>query len=248
MKSDCCILFSGGSDSTLVAFLAAKKHRTIHLLTYKHRGNSNADNSKKNVALLKKRFGNAKFIHKIIDIEKLFNKIYSHNRLKNIIKYKFTYKFIFLYNLCGACKFSMHIKTITYCIKNNIKYVYDGANTERDKEDPSQMLSVLPLIKKLHNHYNIKFKNLIYYNHSIERSDQRLYNEKFFTESNVKDDNKKTLEIQASCANPFLLALYIRRYIVNPDKQYRQITEGKLSKFYNDQLGLYIKLINESLG
>jgi len=242
MKNKCCVLYSGGSDSTLVAFIAAKRHSAVHLLTFKHLGMKNVQKSTKNVSLLKNRFGKEKFIHQVININRLYNKIYSRKHFRNILKYKFH----LLYHICGACKYSMHISTLIYCLKNKIGSVYDGANIERQREDPTQMPTLLPLIKKLYNHYNIRFKNVVYSNKDNSSSDKILFNKGLFNDANVKKDNKKTQNIQPFCFNRCLQALFINKAVENPDKKFFLDTEKIILSFYEHQLDYYIEYINQN--
>ena len=240
MKNECCIQFSGGSDSTLVAFLAAKKYDITHLLTFEHYGMKNIFYSKKNLYILKKRFPNKTFVHHIIDINKIYCKVYSNKHFRNIFKYNL----LLIYNISGASKFSMHIRTILYCLENNINYAYDGANQEYENIDPAQTSYILPLIKKLYNHYGIHFENLIYYNHYSSRSDERLFKEGIFNYDKIKEDKNKTFNIQPYNTNNSLTALFLRRVIKNQDRHYLNKIRKKLYVFYKEQLTYYIKYIN----
>ena len=80
------VLYSGGTDSTCVAFLMAKEVDKVHLLVYKRFGLFSIDNIATNVKKLTERFGEDKIVYKVIDLDKLFKEVsyakYWHN-LKN---------------------------------------------------------------------------------------------------------------------------------------------------------------------
>jgi len=138
----------------------------------------------------------------------------------------------------------MHIRTILYCLENNINYAYDGANQEYENIDPTQTSYILPLIKKLYKYKGIHFKNLIYCNHYISRSDKRLFKEGIFNQDKIKEDKNKTFNIQPNDTNNFLLPLFLRRVVKNPDKKYINKLRKKLYEFYKEQLNYYIEYIN----
>jgi len=71
-----CVLFSGGSDSTLTAALLAKDFKNIHLLTFKFSGIVLPEKSSVNAMRLKNFFKNTNFLHKIIDVDKYFKNFY----------------------------------------------------------------------------------------------------------------------------------------------------------------------------
>lgn len=150
------ILFSGGTDSTLAAALATNSFDEIHLITYSRLGIASVENSKVNALSLQEKYNNKKIIHKIIKIDKLFNHVSYENYFKNIIKHGFM-------NLstCGLCKLSMHIRTIKYCMDNEIYHVSDGANAGMSMF-PAQMKSVIKELEKMYMDFNIHYSNPVY--------------------------------------------------------------------------------------
>jgi len=241
-KEESCILYSGGSDSTLVAALIAKKFNKMHLLTYKHRFMYNVTNSCKNVKLLKKKFGEDKFIHHIIDINRLYEEVYNHNHLKNLIKYRG----LVVYNICGACRFSMHIATILYCIENNINHVFTGNNTEYTA-DPGQIKPVLNLIKSLYIKYNLKINHPIYDDHYKERSDHRLFKMELSKAKNVKDGTEDVYyRTQPKCIGPELPAQYqLRCNKKLLTKHYNKFTKI-MYKLYKEEFSFYFNFIEKN--
>jgi len=115
------LLFSGGTDSTYTAVLMQDKYDKIHLITYDRFGFLNTKNSQNSALKLKRAFGEDKFVHRIINIDKLFREISYESYLGDILKYGF-----FLLLTCGLCKLAMHWQAIIYCLDNNVGEVCDG--------------------------------------------------------------------------------------------------------------------------
>lgn len=151
--NEIAILFSGGTDSTAVVALLAEKYDKIHLISYKRFGIFNIENTRSVITELREKYGD-KFNHHIIDFNETFKKLSYGNYLKSLFKFGFM-------NLssCGLCKLGMHVETIIFCLKNNIKYVYDGANKNMGSVFPAQMPAVLDEFKKMYHQYGIEYGN-----------------------------------------------------------------------------------------
>jgi len=148
-RKELLLLFSGGTDSTYTAVLMSKRYERIHLVTYDRHGFINIKNSEKSASLLKDRFGQDRFVHKIINIDSLFKKISYSNYFKDMIKYGF-----FQLSTCGLCKLAMHWQSIIYCLDNNIKDVCDGSNREM-KTDSSQDEEIIKEMKLLYEEFEL---------------------------------------------------------------------------------------------
>ena len=70
--NEVALLYSGGTDSTYTATLMTKIYDRIHLLSYDRFGFSNAEYSRVNIHKLKEKFGEERFVHNIINIDKEF--------------------------------------------------------------------------------------------------------------------------------------------------------------------------------
>jgi len=127
------VRYSGGDDSTLVAALSAQNFRKVHLLTFTSNSrldlfgfiNSDPGNTKVNARNLSAKYGAEKFNHEIINFGLLRNEIYFRDfvptcRGDNFLKSCF----------CIPCTLAMHIETITYCLRNGIRFASDGSNNE----------------------------------------------------------------------------------------------------------------------
>ena len=145
------LLFSGGIDSTFLAYIEAKKYSKIILLTYKVPGMIKVRNSCKNVKYLQKKFPN-KFKHEIIDIRPQIKQ--NRGGVIKSLKDNFCHKIG--YSWCLGCKINMHLRTIKYCCDNNINYVLDGSN-KFDLHALEQYEKFKNYIKKIYFKNNIVF-------------------------------------------------------------------------------------------
>ncbi|OUR93730.1 hypothetical protein A9Q84_19910 [Halobacteriovorax marinus] len=150
------ILFSGGTDSTLTAALLEKSFEKIHLVTYNRFGFHATDNTAVQAKMLKDKFGAERFVHDILNVDKLFKHISYERYVKNIKEFGF-----FNLSTCGLCKLSMHVRTIIYCKDNDIKYVADGANQAMSMF-PAQMEGVIDELKKMYEHFGIVYFNPVF--------------------------------------------------------------------------------------
>lgn len=188
------VQFSGGSDSSLTAFRMSQQFDMVHLLTFRHFGQVNVENSKKSFDILDAKFP-GKFRHSIIDISELFEKIYNHKYWINLIKYR-TLQMQFP---CFACQACFHVKTIVYCKNNHIADVRDGANTEYEEASPMQIKVVKNEIKKLYADYGIVHDSPVYEEHKVSRSDQQLYELGLRPSPKIKDNLQLYRAYQGYC-------------------------------------------------
>lgn len=150
------ILFSGGTDSTLTAALLQESFEIIHLITYDRFGFHSTDNTGLQTQLLKDKYGDERFIHTILNVDKLFKHISYENYFENIKKHG-----LFNLSTCGLCKLSMHVRTIKYCIDNEVFFVADGANQAMSME-PAQMKPVIDEMKNMYAHFGITYFNPVF--------------------------------------------------------------------------------------
>lgn len=152
-KLSCAILYSGGTDSTCVAALMAKKFAAIHLLTFYQDRKQYSTKITDNIHSLENKFIKTKFIHKIISTMKLV-KYLSYN---SYFKYLSRHKLLIL-STPGFTTLSWHINVIVYCLKNNIQFVADGLTREL-MHFPGHMDGVIKLFKKLYDDFGIQYVN-----------------------------------------------------------------------------------------
>lgn len=222
------VLYSGGTDSTCVVLLEAKNYEQVHLLSYNRFGIFNTENIKTNITKLKLMFSENKFIIKNINIDKIYKFISYKNYFSNLLKYG-------LFNLssCTLCKLSMHIRTIVYCIDNNINVVLDGSNKYSGESlATDQIEEVINSIKDLYSSFNISYITPVYnmkapkektwldkinntkqYNNEITTG-TILKEKKFFDTENIKG-TKQDKKMQARCFQQFISNIALKYYFIN---------------------------------
>lgn len=218
--------FTGGSDSTLAAFLMCERFKKVHLLTFVISAMGNYDRCQLHVKKLKEKFGSEKVVHQYIDLERLFKSIYYGNYLHDIKKYKMYLSALF----CAGCIHAMHIRTIIYNLEKGIRFACDGQQAEVsfvteektiENTKPlwsEQMEKVLQLETSFYAEYGIKYFNPVYY---IERTDWELHDRGFLEERNLKTKgrtkqkaNKNTFlkETEHTCTGPLIGEHYLIHY------------------------------------
>jgi hypothetical protein len=150
------VLYSGGTDSTCAAALMARDFDRVHLLTYSRFGVFSVEHARVNVQKLKDKFGEEKFIHRIINIDKLFNAVSYSRYIPTLAKHG-----LFLLTTCGLCKLTMHIRTLVYCLDNDVGYVCDGANKNMDHAS-DQIRGFIGELKALYRGHGIEYAVPVY--------------------------------------------------------------------------------------
>lgn len=192
------ILFSGGTDSTLTSALLTEQFDEIHLLTYDRFGFHSTDNTNEQFKLLAEKYVNIKFVHKILNIDKIFKHITYDDYFNNLKNFGF-----FNLSTCGLCKLSMHVKTVDYCLENNIKTVADGANKAMFMF-PDQMKPVIDVFKSLYHEHGIEYINPVF---NIDAPEEKDFLEKEDLHF-LKADNKDHDEINDESSDTTGLRLY----------------------------------------
>ncbi len=115
-----------------------------------------AENSKRNVENLKIKFGNDKIIHRFIKFDKLYDYASDERYFHYIAKYG-------LFNLsgCGICKLAIHIRTLIWCLENDVKNACDGSTRDLYLF-PTQIEKVNDEVKKMYAHFDITYETPVY--------------------------------------------------------------------------------------
>jgi 7-cyano-7-deazaguanine synthase in queuosine biosynthesis len=237
---DVCIMFSGGSDSSLTAYRMSLEFDKVHLLTFRQFGQVGIENSQKSFAVLDEKLP-GKFIHSMIDINDMFRRIYYRHYLRNLIKYR-TLQLQFV---CFACQTSFILNTIIYCKKNNIYDVRDGANTEYEEASPLQIPEVQVEIKKIYQEYGITHDSPVYDEHESFRSDHQLFELGLRPQANIKDDIVMYKAYQGYCRfmpGGVLFLRYWKRCKGFPEK-----VQMKMREHWLEEVDFMKSLINENI-
>jgi len=128
-NSKITILYSGGLDTTTLAYLLLKETDVqLHLLTFLHGyGQLFKNFTRLHVKQLKDKFGEHRIVHKYFSIKKIFKKICINDFVKDIYKYKN------LFVWCLGCHLSMMTEVIIYNLENDIKKAMIGKWVFEDK-------------------------------------------------------------------------------------------------------------------
>lgn len=90
------VMFSGGTDSMLAAAIGAETFKKVHLVTFHTSQMSHWERSRKGAQMLIDRYGADKVVHRIIDNDLLFRKLYLGNYFRDLKRYG-------LYLTCMVC-------------------------------------------------------------------------------------------------------------------------------------------------
>ncbi len=260
------VLFSGGTDSLLTAALMAEKFKEVQLITYHRFGFSSTSNSGTNVRRLKEKYGGTKFIHKIIKTDKLTRYVFNERYLRNLLKHGF-----FMLSNCGLCKLAMHLRTVIFCLDNNITNVCDGAN-QNMRLFPDQMKNVLEEYRKMYARFGIHHVSPVFeleYPEGLDYAD-RLHLDRVMPAEAKKDDpdaekkkrtagyklfelglmpseNVKGTELdrkmQPRCFQFILSNIFINGYYLQ-DHTYEEY-ERETVKFQKEKIEFFIRLLDE---
>lgn len=206
MREEVSVLFSGGSDSTLVAALMCKEFEKVHLLTFFHSGIPEAKKSKMNVKRLRNRFGKNKVVHKLINIEQEFQTLYYSTYVRDLRKYR-----LFLVAaVCNACQLAMHTATIIYNLNNNISFTQDGYKREKEHIYAFMSEEGTKHIENFYRKHKMKYDNPVY---DIPRTDWVLFDMGITPKRDVKFPHERyERATQHLCPHGTLTNVYMLGY------------------------------------
>lgn len=232
-----CIQFSGGSDSSLTAYKMSLEFEKVHLLTFRHFGHVNIDNSKKSFARLEEKFP-GQFVHTFLDVDDMFLELYNRRYIRNLMKYRS----LLLQFTCFACQACFHVNTIIYCKNNNIADVRDGANTEYEEASPMQIKIVKQEIVKLYADYGITHASPVYEEYDTERSDHQLFKLGLREQANIKDDEELYKKYQGYCKFMPGSTLFLNYW--KGGKNFPENVQVKMREHWLEEVDFFKQLIN----
>lgn len=249
LRDEVTVEFSGGSDSTLAAALAAERFQKVHLLTVNHDGIKNAERAEGQIKNLKRRYGQEKIAIYRTDIRELLRGIYYDNYLKNIVRFG-THVAAFS---CVACKMAMDVETAVYNLSNGVRYIFDGQQRENQMW-PMQMESIIEIMYGFFGEYGLIYECPVY---DIERTDKVLHEKGVTDVSDVKfrailrRDPESAYETatersyQGSCYGGTIPNIFLTGYYIPVWGQQRH--EVRSVNYYKEKLNLLRRLIDERL-
>lgn len=152
------VLFSGGTDSTLAAYLVGCEVEEVTLLTFDPGFIFFLENAKRHVPLLEKKLGPGRVKHVIQPIRPLIDKILLGDKKGDWDKYGFNLTAL----VCLGCRLAMHAAAIIYNLENGIPVIADGS-IEKQSTIPEQLESfVLRNRHELWGRFGIRHFSPIY--------------------------------------------------------------------------------------
>lgn len=148
-SKDAVVLFSGGRDCSLSACLLAEKNYRVHLLHYNNGAVISNNLHRIRYKELKNLIGEDKLLLKEVSTAGLFRKLSLSTLENDAKKYKTSL-------ICLGCRMGMHIETILYALKHNIKVVADGS-IKYQNDFPEQSQTALNLFKELYSRFGIEY-------------------------------------------------------------------------------------------
>ncbi len=262
------VMYSGGTDSTAAVIRVARDFDEVHLLTYKHRGITQVENSHHNVPKLSELFGEDKFVHRYYDIDRLLREV-SYSRYAHFVR---RYGFFNL-TTCGLCKFTMHLRTLIYCIDHGITHMIDGANHNMS-HFPAQMREVIAELHRMYARFGVEYTNPVfeldfpdnidwYHKMCLQNLARRpksnapkptgetvttgkiLQDHGFFEEENIKGE-KIDRKVQPRCfqfalLNVFALSYYIPKHGMDRYKEMLAKFFGEKRVMFEEEVAEYVK-------
>ena len=152
------VMYSGGTDSTYTAQLMAEQFDRVHLVTYRRKGMFNVESSDTNFRKLVDRWGEEKFVRppNFPSVDKLFRQLSYGHYWRDLFRHG-----LFTLTTCGICKLAMHMRTMVYCLDNDVRCVRDGAN-QNMYIFPAQMPDVVQKLRDLYARYGIEYDNPVF--------------------------------------------------------------------------------------
>ena len=211
-------LYSGGTDSTVAALIAARKAKTVYLITYERFGLFSSKRSLNNVLRLRQKFPDVEFVYEIVNYEKEYRKVGYGSYISDLAKFG-----LIPLSVCGLCKLAMHWKTIQMCEKYDVRVVYDGSLKATEIFPAQNKTILLNDLKELYAEHGISYENPVY----DMDTQKELAREKMMPSEKVKGTVR---DIQPFCSQQLLFVRFVNYYL---SKYSFEEYEQNLKEFYS---------------
>ena len=163
----CTVLFSGGSDSTLVAAMALERFEAVDLLTCQRKLMFFVENTRGSAGTFEERYGPERVDYVLVDINDAFGRIYLADFRSDLRRYQTHLTLL----VCLACKMSMHAAAIVHNLRTGNGHTLDGARRETEWY-PAQMASVKEQMRQLHAEFGLTLESPVY---DTIKTDERIH-------------------------------------------------------------------------
>ena len=163
----CTVLFSGGSDSLLVAAMALEQFETVDLLTCRRKLMFFVENSRRTADRLAAKWGEERLRYVQVDVNEVFRQVFLGDFKQDRRRYETHLTLL----VCLACKMSMHAAAIVHNLANGIDCTLDGARRETEWY-PAQMASVKAQMRELHAEFGLTLESPVY---EMVKTDERIH-------------------------------------------------------------------------
>ena len=194
-------LYSGGTDSSVTAVLAAQRAKCVYLMTYRRFGLFAIDNSDNNLDRLRQRFPDVEFIHQVFSFEEQYRQITQHNRAAERKRFG-----LVTLSVCGSCRLAMHWRSILLCKEFGISLVYDGAARYAAKFPSENRFVFLDNVTAMYAENGITFETP-----AFDLDTQKLlFEERIASSSKIKGTAR---DIQPLCSQQVLFSRFADLYL-----------------------------------
>jgi hypothetical protein len=229
------VLYSAGSDSSLVAIKMAKRFDQVHLLTFLRKGTHGTEHVLAGVKRLETHVNSPnKFVHQFIKTDKLLKFVMYERYWTHYRKHK---KMVL--SMCGQCKVSFHWRALIYCLENGIKHIADGAVRIANVYPEQNEVIMLNRLRQLYATFGITYETPIY--EEGELTEQILYELRYSRNPKVKGQKD---DLQFVCEQQVLYAMFLRNTL---HKMPFEEFEKKMAAYYKEKLDMVEEMTKEYL-
>lgn len=148
------VLYSGGTDSTCVAALAAEQGAPrVHLLTFEESATRGTPVPTENVRRLKEKFGSRRFVHRVLGVDWLLRRV-SYGRYFRDLRLHG----LFMLATPGFSSLSWHARAVLYCLEHGVTESVDGVTREL-AHFPGHMESVQAEFRRMYEHFGVRYRS-----------------------------------------------------------------------------------------
>ncbi|MCC6277600.1 MAG: 7-cyano-7-deazaguanine synthase [Oligoflexia bacterium] len=225
--------FSGGADSTYCAAWAAEQFDHVWLVTYDRLSFIGSVNyTKQNYSRLCAIYGESRFTRRIINIEKLHQKICFENYFELLGKNGLAVTSLVF------SKLAMHWTSAYLCKRYGISAVADGAVPYMDVYPDQNERIALSRLKEFFGKWGIEYFNPAY---SVSDTiEQKLYDKGIIEVPEMRGTAK---DKQVYYAEQVLLALFLKYYLtLHSQSKYEEV----LGSIYENRLKMMAQYIDQN--